>query len=104
MGQGVFFNAFFLSYIISPKTCHRFVGYLEEEAVHTYSNALKDIEVGHIKHWKGKEAPSIAIEYWKLKKDATWDDVVRAVRADEAEHRDVNHTLAGLKPDEPNPF
>ncbi|KAJ3053570.1 hypothetical protein HK097_003947 [Rhizophlyctis rosea] len=104
MGQGVFFNAFFISYIISPRTCHRFVGYLEEEAVHTYSNALKDIEVGHIQHWKGKKAPSIAVEYWKLKEDAMWDDVVRAVRADEAEHRDVNHTLAGLKPDEPNPF
>lgn len=30
--QGVFFNAFFVSYLISPRICHRFVGYLEEEA------------------------------------------------------------------------
>ncbi|KAJ3041136.1 hypothetical protein HDV00_009850 [Rhizophlyctis rosea] len=104
MAQGVFFNAFFLSYIISPRTCHRFVGYLEEEAVHTYSNALRDMEVGQIKHWKTTPAPKIAIEYWKLKEDATFEDVVKAVRADEAEHRDVNHTLAGLKADEPNPF
>ena len=28
----------------SPKTCHRFVGYLEEEAVKTYTHALHDID------------------------------------------------------------
>ena len=35
--QGVFFNSMFISYLISPRTCHRFVGYLEEEAVLTYT-------------------------------------------------------------------
>jgi len=35
--QGVFYNAFFLAYLTSPRTCHRFVGYLEEEAVITVS-------------------------------------------------------------------
>lgn len=35
--QGVFYNAFFLAYLASPRTCHRFVGYLEEEAVITVS-------------------------------------------------------------------
>merc|ERR1712216_542669 len=44
--QGVFFNAFFFSYLISPRTCHRFVGYLEEEAVRTYTHALNDIDSG----------------------------------------------------------
>jgi hypothetical protein len=34
-GQGVFYNAFFLTYLFSPKTAHRFVGALEEEAVRT---------------------------------------------------------------------
>jgi len=33
--QGLFYNAFFLTYLISPKTAHRFVGALEEEAVRT---------------------------------------------------------------------
>lgn len=33
--QGVFFNALFVAYLVSPKLVHRFVGYLEEEAVHT---------------------------------------------------------------------
>jgi hypothetical protein len=32
---GVVYNVFFLSYIINPKICHRFVGMIEEEAVHT---------------------------------------------------------------------
>jgi len=39
--QGIFFNYYFLAYLISPKYCHRFVGYLEEEAVHTYTVLLK---------------------------------------------------------------
>jgi len=42
--QGVFFNLFFVSYILSPPTCHRFVGYLEEEAVKTYTHLLHDID------------------------------------------------------------
>lgn len=34
--QGIFFNVFFVSYLVSPHVCHRFVGYIEEEAVITY--------------------------------------------------------------------
>jgi ubiquinol oxidase len=33
--QGAFYNAFFLTYLLSPKTAHRFVAALEEEAVRT---------------------------------------------------------------------
>ena len=29
-GQGVFFNLYFFMYLISPRTCHRIVGYFEE--------------------------------------------------------------------------
>ena len=36
-------------------------------------------------------APEIARRYWSLLDDATLRDVVVAVRADEAHHRDVNH-------------
>jgi hypothetical protein len=77
----------------------------EEQAVHTYTLCLKDIdqEGSHIAHWKTKPAPRIAIEYWKLKEDATVKDVVRAVRADEADHRDTNHAFADLTADQPNP-
>ncbi|KAJ3154832.1 hypothetical protein HDU86_004532 [Geranomyces michiganensis] len=104
MTQGIFFNMFFFSYLLSPRTCHRFVGYLEESAVHTYTHCLKDIEAGSITHWAKTPAPEIAREYWQLGENATLKDLVAAVRADESEHRDVNHVLASLKPDDPNPF
>ncbi len=38
--QGVMYNAFFLFYLISPKTTHRIVGYFEEEAVVSYTQYL----------------------------------------------------------------
>lgn len=51
LAQGIFFNAYFLFYLISPSHCHRFVGYLEEEAVHTYSVLLKSLDEGRLPHW-----------------------------------------------------
>ncbi|ORX90490.1 alternative oxidase [Basidiobolus meristosporus CBS 931.73] len=86
--QGVFFNCFFLFYLCTPKTAHRIVGYLEEEAVISYTGFLKEIDEGRIEN---KPAPQIAIDYWNLQKSATIRDVVLAVRADEALHRDTNH-------------
>lgn len=58
--QGVFFNAFFVSYLISPKTCHRFVGHLEEEAVLTYTREIQDVDAGHLPKWEKMVAPDIA--------------------------------------------
>ncbi|KAJ3066157.1 hypothetical protein HDU98_010525 [Podochytrium sp. JEL0797] len=101
--QGVFFNAYFFAYLLSPKTCHRFVGYLEESAVHTYSLCLKDIEGGQIKHWGTTPAPEIAKFYWRLGDNSTIRDVVAVVRADEADHRDTNHAFASLNADDKNP-
>lgn len=49
--QGVFVNMFFFSYLISPKSCHRFVGYLEEEAVHTYTQLVKALERNEVPEW-----------------------------------------------------
>jgi len=40
-----------LSYIISPRTCHRFVAYLEEEAVVTYTHTIEELERGHLPKW-----------------------------------------------------
>lgn len=89
--QGVFYNAFFLLYLLSPKTAHRLVGYFEEEAVISYTNYLEMIDAGEIKNIA---APQIAIDYWNLSQNATLRDVVLAVRLDEAKHRDVNHGFA----------
>jgi ubiquinol oxidase len=89
--QGIFFNCFFLLYLISPKTAHRVVGYFEEEAVISYTSYLHEIDSGS---HENVPAPQIAIDYWHLPANARLRDVVIAVRADEANHRDVNHGFA----------
>jgi ubiquinol oxidase len=89
--QGAFFNTFFLLYLVSPKTAHRIVGYFEEEAVVSYTQYLSEVDQG--RH-ANVPAPQIAIDYWKLAPNARLRDVVLAVRADEANHRDVNHGFA----------
>lgn len=92
IAQGIFFNAFFVLYLLSPKTAHRLVGYFEEEAVVSYTAYLAEIDAGRLEN---VPAPQIAIDYWQLAPTARLRDVVIAVRADEAEHRDVNHSFAG---------
>jgi ubiquinol oxidase len=92
IAQGIFFNAFFVLYLASPKTAHRLVGYFEEEAVISYTSYLAEIDAGR---QENVPAPQIAIDYWHLAPDARLREVVIAVRADEAEHRDVNHGFAG---------
>ena len=89
--QGIFYNCFFLLYLIAPRTAHRVVGYLEEEAVHSYTEYLADVDNGT---YANVPAPKLAIDYWKLAPDARLRDVIIAVRADEAHHRDVNHRFA----------
>jgi ubiquinol oxidase len=91
LAQGVFYNSFFLLYLVSSRTAHRMVGYFEEEAIASYTEYLAEIESGRIEN---VAAPQIAIDYWKLGPDARLEDVVIAVRADEAGHRDVNHGFA----------
>ncbi|HEX5804295.1 MAG TPA: alternative oxidase [Azospira sp.] len=91
LAQGVFFNAFFLLYLISPRTAHRVVGYFEEEAVFSYTEYLAGVDSGA---HANVPAPAIAIDYWRLPADARLREVIVAVRADESAHRDVNHRLA----------
>lgn len=43
--QVVMTPALMLMYAIRPKAVHRFVGYLEETACHTYSNVIKHCEI-----------------------------------------------------------
>ncbi|MBR2515676.1 MAG: alternative oxidase [Halomonas sp.] len=91
LAQGIFFNLFFLLYLCSSKTAHRVVGYLEEEAVYSYTEYLEGIDRGE---YENIPAPQIAIDYWNLPQDARLREVVIAVRADEADHRDTNHDFA----------
>ncbi|KAJ2700612.1 inducible alternative oxidase 2 [Coemansia sp. IMI 209128] len=86
--QTGFFAVFSLLYMVSPRTAHRVVGYLEEEAVTSYTHFIKEIDAGRIEN---VPAPDVAIAYWNLEPNSTLRDVVLAVRADEALHRDTNH-------------
>jgi len=99
------------------------VGYLEEQAVVTYSHIIDEIDKGNLPMWKVLPAPPIAVDYWQLPRDSMVQkrtkknliqrtilhlfqmrDVILAIRADEAHHRLVNHTLASMDMKAPNPF
>lgn len=96
IAQAAFFTFFLLLYLVSARTAHRLVGYFEEQAVVSYTQYLAEIDAGRVANVR---APKIAREYWQLPADARLRDVVLAVRADEAGHRDVNHGFANqLRP------
>jgi len=68
VAQGIFYNFLFAAYLISPSFCHRFVGYLEEEAVHTYTRCLAELDKGCLPQWTDKDfrVPDIAVQYWGM--------------------------------------
>ncbi|KAI1316353.1 inducible alternative oxidase 2 [Mortierella claussenii] len=89
--QGVFFNVFFALYLVSDRTAHRVVGYLEEQAVISYTHMLDEIKSGVLENGP---APKIAIDYWNLEDNASVRDVCLAIRLDEAVHMQTNHHLS----------
>jgi hypothetical protein len=106
-GQVIMTPVLMSMYFLNPKSLHRFVGYLEETACTTYVNVIQKIDTPgtHLHEgWSKLRAPPLALGYWKLQEEATWKDVLGCIMADETHHRDVNHTLATMKSDDPNPF
>jgi ubiquinol oxidase len=91
VAQGLFYNLYFLLYLLSPRSAHRVTGYFEEEAVASYTEYLAGVDDGT---HANVPAPAIAIDYWQLAPTARLREVIVAVRADEAGHRDVNHRFA----------
>ena len=91
VAQGFFFTFYLILYLCSPYTAHRVVGYLEEEAIISYSQYLKEVEEGRIPNI---DIPAIAYEYWSLSKEARLKDLIQVIRDDECHHRDVNHSFA----------
>jgi len=98
-------------YLVRPQLLHRFVGYLEETAVHTYANIVQLTQTpGTQLHaaWHETPAPAVAIKYWHMGEEAKWVDVLSRMLADESHHRDVNHALASMSTSqmfgEDNPF
>jgi hypothetical protein len=80
---------------------------LLHSACATYSKIIEAIEGAEdgaeLAGWRTKAAPRIARSYWKLGEDGTILDLMYAVRADEAEHRDVNHLCSSMEEGEQNP-
>ena len=91
VGQALFYNFYFFLYLLAPRTAHRVVAYLAEEAVISYTQYLAEVDAGHVEN---VPAPELAIEYWKMEPNARLRDVIIQVRADEAGHRDRNHEMA----------
>ncbi|KAJ5217091.1 hypothetical protein N7468_010099 [Penicillium chermesinum] len=104
--QWIFFGGFSFAYLVSPQICHRFVGYLEEEAVITYTKAINDLDNGYLPGWEKLQAPSMAVRYWQMPEgQRCMRSLLLYIRADEANHADVNHTLGNLNQNtDPNPF
>ncbi|THG18388.1 hypothetical protein TEA_024331 [Camellia sinensis var. sinensis] len=88
--QGVFFNAYFLAYLILPKTGSSRGWVLGGEG-NSFLHFLKELDKGNTEN---VPAPAITIDYCQLPPDSTLHDVVMVVRADEAHHRDVNHFVS----------
>ena len=89
--QFVFWHFYFVLYVLFPKTAHRMVGYFEDQAVVSYTQYLEEIDSGRIENIP---APQIAIDYYNLIPNARLREVVKAVRADEQGHAEVNHGMA----------
>jgi ubiquinol oxidase len=91
LAQGVFYNAYFLLYLISARTAHRLAGYFAEQAVQGYSRYLALIELDE----RGcQPAPTLAIAYWNLTPEARMTDIIQAMREEEAIYRDLHHAFA----------
>ncbi len=91
--QGIFYTLYLILYICSAKTAHRLVGYLEEEAVISYTQYLTEVEEGRIPNC---EIPQLAHEYWNLPKTAKLKELIVVIRNDECKHRDVNHQFSDM--------
>jgi hypothetical protein len=102
--QGIFMSLYTLFYAISPRHCHAFVSYLEEEAVKTYTHCIDDMDSGKLPEWENTKVPLIARRYWRLPEDASMRDLLLAIRADELCHAHVNTVFAEIGKDDPNPF
>lgn len=93
VAQAAFVTFYTGFYVVSPRTAHRAVGYLEEAAHQAYNDFLEAIDEGKIPN---VPALKIAKNYYHLPDDAMLRDVVLHVRGDECMHRDFNHHLSDL--------
>lgn len=88
--QFSFVALFSFMFVFTPRTSHRLVGFLEEHAVDSYTEMIRRIDSNTLEN---HPATQITKDYWGLPEDATLRDALLVIRADEADHRLVNHSL-----------
>lgn len=91
LAQGLFYNFYFLLYLLSARTAHRLAANIAEDALQGYRDYLQALESGRAAN---PPAPPFARAYWNLDEDASLANAIRTIRADEAIHRDINHAFA----------
>lgn len=91
LAQGLFYNFYFLLYLFSARTAHRLAAYIAEDTLRGYRDYLEALDSGRAEN---PPSPPFARAYWNLDEDASLADAIRAIRADEAIHRDINHAFA----------
>ena len=91
IAQFIFMVFYFVIYVVSYRLAHRMIAYFEEEAVRSYTDYLAMVENGEVKN---VPAPQLAIDYYKMKKNAKLSDLIKKVRADELHHSQINHKYA----------
>ncbi len=91
LAQISFMFYYFVLYVISYRLAHKMIAYFEEEAVRSYTDYLALVESGQVEN---VPAPQLAIDYYKMDKNAKLSDLIKKVRADEQHHSKVNHRYA----------
>ena len=88
--QFMFSSLFFVSYMLSPRYCHKFMEYFQNQAVKTYTECIEAIDNGPLSKWKTKPCSEEAAKYYELSSEATIRDMILAVRADAAISREIH--------------
>ena len=81
------FEIFFIKPLVKRQIYDKMIHYFEEEAVKSYTEYLKMVESGEVEN---VPAPQLAIDYYKMKKNAKLSDLIKKVRADEQHHSKIN--------------
>ncbi|PSC74291.1 NAD(P)-binding [Micractinium conductrix] len=104
MFQTLLFLQVFMVWVFLPSVAAAYDAYRSEEQVFNFSQAIRAIDSGRFKGWKGAAAPGMARAFYALHEGALLRDALLRMRADEACIHHVSAVLADLRPGDRNPF
>ncbi|KAI7978807.1 hypothetical protein LOK49_Contig766G00001 [Camellia lanceoleosa] len=91
--QKVFFNAYFMAYLASPKLVHCIVGYLQEEALNSYTEFWNDLEKAM---WKTCMHQLLLLIIGNCRRNRLSEMLSQSLE-DEVHHRDLNHSTSDIQ-------